>query len=46
MTERASRSVNLARVDPRYAHGDDEQVSATALGRADAVWSSFLAEEA
>jgi hypothetical protein len=32
--------------DPRYAHGDDEQVGATALARVDDIVSASLVEEA
>jgi succinyl-diaminopimelate desuccinylase len=39
-------AVNLGPGDPRYAHSDDEQVSAAALARTYDIVSSFLAEEA
>ena len=39
-------AVNLGPRDPRYAHSDDEQVSAAALARTDDIVSAFLAEEA
>ena len=39
-------AVNLGPGDPRYAHSDDEQVSATALARTYDIVSAFLAEEA
>jgi succinyl-diaminopimelate desuccinylase len=39
-------AVNLGPGDPRYAHTDDEQVTATALARTHEIVSAFLAEEA
>jgi succinyl-diaminopimelate desuccinylase len=36
-------AVNLGPGDPRYAHTDDEQVSATALAEAHAIVTAFLA---
>jgi succinyl-diaminopimelate desuccinylase len=39
-------AVNLGPGDPRYAHSDDEQVSATALARTYDIVSAFLVEEA
>ena len=39
-------AVNLGPGDPRYAHTDDEQVTATALARTHQIVSAFLAEEA
>lgn len=39
-------AVNLGPGDPRYAHSDDEQVSAAALARTYEIVSAFLAEEA
>jgi succinyl-diaminopimelate desuccinylase len=39
-------AVNLGPGDPRYAHSDDEQVSAAALTRTHEIVSAFLAEEA
>jgi succinyl-diaminopimelate desuccinylase len=39
-------AVNLGPGDPRYAHSDDEQVSAAALARTYDIVSTFLAEEA
>ncbi|MFI5055099.1 MAG: succinyl-diaminopimelate desuccinylase [Actinomycetota bacterium] len=38
-------AVNLGPGNPRYAHTDDEQVSATGLVRAHAIVSAFLAGE-
>jgi succinyl-diaminopimelate desuccinylase len=39
-------AVNLGPGDPRYAHTNDEQVTATALARTHEIVSAFLAEEA
>jgi succinyl-diaminopimelate desuccinylase len=39
-------AVNLGPGDPRYAHTDDEEVTATALARTHEIVSAFLAEEA
>jgi succinyl-diaminopimelate desuccinylase len=39
-------AVNLGPGDPRYAHSEDEQVSAAALARTYDIVSAFLAEEA
>lgn len=39
-------AVNLGPGDPRYAHSNDEQVSAAALARTHDIVSAFLAQEA